>query len=170
MGVGVNWNLGYDPGGGGTGTYSGGGINIPSLESILSKLPGATPWFANPLAQFGGSLLGGLSNLLSGPSQAQRSARSVFNLAQNRLGQSVLDPSQYLAQYMQALAPRFTQQSERIGSRLGLDSGLAQKALAGQQQSTLSGVLADLEKFNAQATANQDMGLLQLMLNAGARS
>ena len=96
--------------------------------------------------------------------------QKVFGLAQNRLGQSVLDPSQFLAQYMQSLAPQFSQQAESINRRLGLDSGVAQGELARGQQSTLSGILADLTRFNAQATANQDLGLLNLMTrSAGAR-
>jgi hypothetical protein len=114
--------------------------------------------------------LGGIGDLLSGPSESQKKARSVYGLAQNRLGQSVLDPTQYMAQYAQSLAPMFNRQAEGINARLGLDSGLAQQAMARGQQSSLSGILADLSKFNAQATANRDMGLLQLMLQAGGMS
>lgn len=157
-GVGFQGDLGFSPQSGGY--QPSGGFGLPS----------PTPWWANPLAQFGGQALGGLAGLIAGPSESQKRARTTFDLAQNRLGQSVLDPSQYLAQYMQSMAPRFGQQAERIGSRLGLDSGLAQKALAGQQQSVLSGIMADLMRFNAQATAQQDLGLLQLMGQTGART
>ena len=140
------------------------------LTSLLGNLGGGAPWWAGPAANAGAGLLGGLAGLLSGPSDSQKKARSVYGLAQNRLGQSVLEPSQYLAQYMRALAPQFNQQAEGINKRLGLDSGMAQGAMAQGQQSTLSGILADLSKFNAQATSNRDMGLLQLMLQAGGMS
>jgi hypothetical protein len=136
----------------------------------MGMIPQAASWWTGPLAQGAGAIIGGIGGLLSGPSESQKKARSVYGLAQNRLGQSVLDPSQYLAQYMRALAPQFNQQAEGINKRLGLDSGMAQGALAQGQQSTLSGILADLGKFNAQATANRDMGLLQLMLQAGGMS
>jgi hypothetical protein len=133
-------------------------------------IPKAAPWWAGPASAFGGELLGGLAGLFAGPTESQKSSRKVFNLAQNRLGQSVLDPTQYLAQYMQSLAPQFNRQAEGINRRLGLDSGLAEQILASTQQSTLSGILADLTRFNAQATANQDLGLMRLMMQAGARS
>ena len=124
-----------------------------SLQDLMGMVPQATPWWVTPATAAGGSLLGGLAGLLAGPSESQKRSRDIFNLAQNRLGQSVLDPTQYLAQYSQSLAPMFNRQAEGINRRLGLDSGAAQSALARSQQSTLSGILADLTKTNALATA-----------------
>jgi hypothetical protein len=146
---------------------NGGGFDITEL---LKGIGGGAPWWAGPAAGAGASILGGLGGLFAGPSESQKKARSVYGLAQNRLGQSVMDPSQYMAQYAQSLAPMFNRQAEGINAKLGLDSGLAQQSMARGQQSTLSGILADLSKFNAQATANRDLGMLQLMLQAGGMS
>lgn len=140
------------------------------LSSLLGQLPGAMNPFAAVGAQLGGNLLSGLGSLLRGPTESQKRSRAVGNLAQNRLGQSVLDPSQFMAQYQQSLAPQFNRQAEGINRRLGLDSGLAQQSLARGQQSTLAGILARLTQFNAQATAQQDLGLLNLQLRAARSS
>lgn len=160
-----------NPLGGGSGGSSGGGGGggMDWLQKMMGGA-GSMSW-AGPAGMAGGALFGGLADLIGGPSQGEKDLEKVFSLAQNRMGQSVIDPSQYLAQYMRALAPQFNQQAEGINRRLDLDSGAAQGELARGQQSVLSGILADLSKFNAQATMNQDMGLLNLMMeSAGARA
>lgn len=146
-----------------------GGLGSGSAEFNFN-LPGPVNPFITAGANAVGGLLGGLAGLFRGPSESQKRSRAIGDLALNRLGQSVLDPSQFLAQYAQSLAPQFNQQAESINRRLGLDSGLAQGALARHQQSTLSGILADLTRFNAQATAQQDLGLLNLGLSAARSS
>ena len=148
------------------GGFGGGG---GGLAGLLAGLGSTNPVTAGLFAG-GQSLLGGLGGLLTGPSAQERrqeeafkQGRQVFALAQNRLGQSVLDPNQYLAQYMQSLAPRFNRQAEAINARLGLDSGLAQKGLAAGRQSVEAGLFADISKLNAQLTSQQDQNLLGLM-------
>lgn len=133
-------------------------------------LTNMNPLIGSSLLQTGGSLLGGLAGLFRGPTQAQKSARSVFSLAQNRLGQSVLDPQQYLAQYMQSLAPKFNRQAEGVGKRLGLDSGVAQGEMMRFQQPMQAGILADLNIQNAQLSAQRDMSLLATMMHAAQAS
>lgn len=136
------------------------------LSSLLGGAGGAVAPF-NPLLgagiSFGSSLLSGLGGLLSGPSTSQKNARRVSGLIQNQLGQSVLDPDQVFGQIQSSLAPQFNRQAEGVNRRLGLDSGVAQGELARFQQSTLSGILAQLNQFNAQATSNRDVSLLQLL-------
>jgi len=157
-------NYGYNMGGGqssGGGQQSGGGGNW------LSNM---NPLLGSSLLNMGGSLLGGLAGLFRGPSQSQKSSRQVFNLAQNRLGQSVMDPQQYLAQYMRSLAPKFNQQAEGVSKRLGLDSGVAQGEMMRFQQPMLSGLLADLNKFNAQMSTQRDMDLFNIMSQSAQNS
>lgn len=154
---------------GGYGNQGGGG----SLTDIMQMFGGGggAPWWAGPAGMAGGALFGGIADLLGGKSQGEKDLEKVFSLAQNRMGQSVMEPTQYLAQYMRALAPQFNRQAEGINRRLGLESGAAQGELARGQQSVLSGILADLSKFNAQMTMNQDLGLLNMMMqSAGARA
>jgi hypothetical protein len=128
------------------------------------------PLFVNPVAAAAGGFAGGIADLFRGPSQGEQDLEKVFGLLQNRLGQSVLDPSQFLAQYMQSLAPQFNKQAAAIDVRLGLDSGAAQGELARGQQGILARILADLNVKNQIATSQQDLSVLaQLGDNARAR-
>jgi hypothetical protein len=115
------------------------------------------------VTSLGGDILGGLGSLIGGKSQAQKSARDVYNLAKNRLGQNVLDPNQYMASFQQSMAPRFNQQADSINRRLGLDSGVAQAELGSQMQAPLAGFYLDTKVKNDQLKAQFDNQLLSLM-------
>lgn len=140
----------------------GGGFD---LESLMAMLKPTNPLVSAGLSA-GGALAGGIGDLLTGPSEGEKKARDVYGMAKNKLGQSVLDPDQYLADYMRALAPQVNKKSAAIAKRTGMDSGVASGALWDVQSSTLSGLMAEMKKFNAVQTANQDMGLMRLMLGA----
>jgi len=144
----------------------GGGFQAPGT----SGGGGLSDLMQSALLQGGGGLAMGLVNLLRGPTTAQKSSQKVFNLAQNRLGQSVMDPNQYLAQYNRALRPQFTQQAEGIGKRLGFESGQGWGEMAKNQQSTLAQIYAEILKFNAGTMANRDSSLLGVMSNAAQSS
>lgn len=120
----------------------------------------------NPLLNaglsFGGSLLSGLGNALF-PSWESKQKKKVFSMAQNRLGQNVLSPEQYLADYQRALAPRFNQQAEAMNRRLGLDSGVAQGELGFQMQFPLAQFMFEAKQQNDMLKAQRDSQLLQLM-------
>lgn len=155
---------------GGNYGYNMGGGQQPSAGGGGSWLTNMNPLVGSSLLNMAGGLAGGLAGLFRGKSDSQKRSGQVFGLAQNRLGQSVLDPQQYLAQYMRSLAPKFNKQAEGIGKRLGLDAGVAQGEMARSQQSTLSGLLANLSKFNAQMSTQRDMNLLQIMQGAAQNS
>jgi len=141
----------------------GGGSSGGGLMGLLGGLGGSTGFWPAMGLQAGGNLLGGLAGLFRGKSDSQKSSQSVFNLAQNRLGQSVLDPKQYLAEYMRSMVPTFNRDAGMASQRLGLDSGAAWGEMMRNQQAVKSGGLADIMKFNSAATMGQDMNLLRLM-------
>ena len=111
----------------------------------------------------GSSLLGGLAGLLRGESKAEKRGNEVYNIAKNQMGQDVLDPDQYLAEYYRAIAPELNMIAEGANKRLGLDSGAAQGALAGQRQSLISRFYLDTLQQNAQLKSMRDQNLLALM-------
>lgn len=135
---------------------------------LLSLLKGLG-FSANPVnpflsagLDFGKNLLGGLGGLLFGGQERART-NEIYNLAKNRLGQNVINPDQYLAQYQQTLAPRFNMQAEGINRRLGLDSGVAQAELGSQMQAPLAQFLLQAKQQNDILKNQNDNGLLQLM-------
>lgn len=140
---------------------SGGGTS--SIMSLLAGLGGSTGFWPAMGLSAGGSLLGGLAGLFRGKSDSQKRSQQVFNLAQNRLGQSVLEPQQYLAEYLRSMVPMFNRDAGMVSKRLGLDSGAAWGEILRNQQSAKSGALADVMKFNANAMTARDTNLLQLM-------
>jgi hypothetical protein len=145
--------------------------NLPSTGSgPMSGTGGFSPIsFAtqNPLVAgglMGGQfLLEGLSNLLSGPSWGEKKAKEVFSLAKNRMGMDVLQPEQYLSEFMRANAPRFNMQAEGINRRLNLDSGVAQGEMAAQQQGPLAQFMLNAQMQNDMLKSQNDNMLMQLM-------
>lgn len=151
---------------GGTNTLA--QMNMTGGGDLLSLLKGLG-FAANPMSpllsaglDIGKSLLGGLGSLLGGGTERARTSE-VYNLAKNRIGQNVINPDQYLAQYQQALAPRFNMQAEGINRRLGLDSGVAQAELGSQMQAPLAQFLLQAKQQNDILKNQNDNGLLQLM-------
>ena len=141
-------------GGGG----QGGGLNFGSTDA-LSLLGGPTGIGLN----IGGRVLEGIGGLIGGKSDAEKRSEKVFNLAENRLGQNVIDPSQYLAEYMRSMAPQFNRDAAGVSARLGLDSGLAQQELASGRQSQISDFFFKGKMLNDQLKAQQDNMLMSLM-------
>lgn len=136
------------------------GLGFGPETGLAGFLGGPVGALALPL---GGKILGGLGSLIGGKSDQQKSAKDVYNLAKNRLGQNVLDPNQYMASYQQALAPRFNQQADQINRRLGLDSGVAQAELGSRQQAPLAQFYLDTKVQNDQLKHQFDNQLLSLM-------
>ena len=147
--------------GGGPSRSSGPGLG--SLMGMFAKGP-------NPLVSagisLGTSLLGGLGRLIGG--NPERDYRmKVANLAQNRLGQNVLDPQQYMADYMRSQAPRWNQQSAAIDQRLGLDSGAAQSERMGLMEGPLAQFMLQAKQQNDIMKSQRDQNLLSLMASLG---
>ena len=111
----------------------------------------------------GSNLLGGLAGLLQGPTDQERRQEKVFNLAQNRLGQDVFDPSQFFSEFQRNIAPEVGRNAELINKRLGLDSGAAQAELFGRANEQLGQGLFDLRLQNEQLKSSRDNSLLALM-------
>jgi len=148
---------------------SSGGNGLAGLLGLFGGLGTGGMGFLPTLGlQFGGSLLKGLSGLLGGKSDAEKRAEQVFALAKNRLGQSVLEPEQFMAQYQRSLAPQFTQEREKFAKMAGIESPWAFGEYARNKESTLSGLLAKLNMLNAQLTTQKDLGLLSTMLRTSA--
>jgi len=111
----------------------------------------------------GSSLLGGLAGLLGGESWGEKQAKKVSNLAQNRLGQDVLQPEQYMAEYKRAMLPEMNRSAEALNRRLGLDSGAAQSDLMFKMQAPLAQFMLNAKMQNDQLKSQNDNMLLQLM-------
>lgn len=122
----------------------------------------AGPW-GMAASTFGPPLLKAFGGLLRGESWESKNKKKVFGLMQNRLGQSVLDPMQYMAEMQRAIAPRLNKQGEAINKRLGLDSGVAQGELAFQSSFPLMEFFAQAKMQDAQMRTQRDMSLLQSM-------
>jgi len=154
--------------------YSGGGATgSGSIPGVMGMLGGGGGLFGlgdlatGGLFSFGSGLLGGLGSLFGGKSDSEKRADKVFSLAQNRLGQDVLNPDQYLADYMRTMAPKFNMQGETMNRRLGLDSGVAQGELAHMMDSELAGFLLNAKMQNDQLKSQRDDSLMNLMAMLG---
>lgn len=132
------------------------------LTSLLGMLKGPNPLVSAGISA-GGALLGGLAGLFKGESWGDKQAKNLYNMAQNRMGQSVLQPEQYLAEYMRSQAPRWNQQGEAIGRRLNLDSGVAQGEMINAQQPTIANFMLQAKQRGDELKFQNDNMLLSLM-------
>lgn len=165
------FGMDYPSFGGGGGGYGGGFANFMKMYQDSMKgggLFGLGDVATGGLLGAGTTLLTGLAGLLGGKSDAEKRSEKTFNLAQNRLGQDVLHPDQYFADYFRAMAPRFNQQADSITRRLGLDAGVAQGELANSQQSSFAQFLLGAKQQNDILKSQRDNMLLQLMGSLGA--
>jgi hypothetical protein len=144
--------------------YSGQQQEQDPLAQYMEMMKGLMP---NPLLNAGlgaaGSLIGGIGSLLQGPSWGDKKAKEVYSMAQNRMGQSPLQPEQYLAEFMRANAPRFNQQAEGIARRLNLDSGVAQGEMTQQQQPAIASFMLQAKQRNDELKFQNDNNLMALM-------
>lgn len=142
--------------------------------------PGETDQFAQIMKMFGSTnplmsagigagteLLKGLAGLIGGPSAGEKRSRKVFNMAQNRMGQSVLNPDQYLADFMRTIAPQINNEATTLSRRVGLDSGVARGALFDRAATPLAEFMMNARKQNDILTSQRDDMLLQLMGSLG---
>jgi hypothetical protein len=118
---------------------------------------------------FGSTLLGGLGSLLGGKSDAEKRSEKVFGMAQNRMGQNVLDPEQYMADYYRAMAPQFGRSAQRAETRLGLDSGAATSDLMYNMQAPLAQFMLNAKMENDKLKSQNDNMLMQIMASLGGR-
>ena len=177
MAGGVTWGFNGSNYSGGSGLNTRG--NMAGYDSLLAILEqygggksggglfGLGDMGTGMLMQFGGNLLQGFAGLLTGKSQPQKNAQKTFNLAQNRLGQDVIDPSQYLAEYMRTILPVMNKEAESLQKSVGLDSGVAQMSLANERESMLSKFLLQAKMQNDQWKMQNDNALLSLMGSVG---
>ena len=157
-------------GGGNQGMYgSGGSSSNDALSKLLAQFGGGGGLFglgdlaSGGLLSAGGALFGGIAGLLGGKSDAEKRSEKVFNLAQNRMGQDVLHPEQYMADYRRATAGENNRQAERINQRLGLDSGAAQTDIAFRQQDSLAQFMLNSKMQADILKSKKDDMLLALM-------
>ena len=118
---------------------------------------------------FAGNLLGGLGGLLGGKSDAEKRADQVYSMAKNRIGQNVLNPDQYLADYLRAAAPRMNMQAQGMERRLGLDSGVAQGEMAYNMEAPLAQFMLQAKQQNDMLKNQNDNNLMSIMASLGGR-
>jgi len=170
MAGGINWTL-DTPGrtNSDTPAQSTGGSSLDNLMKLLSM--GGSGFNPTDMAVgFGGQLLGGLGNLLRGRTDAQKNSKKVFDLAQNRLGQSVIEPEQFLAEYMRSMLPDWNNSAQALEKRLGLDSGVASGGLAMGRESDIAKFMLNAKLQDAQLKSRSDNMLLSLMGQMAGRT
>lgn len=104
-----------------------------------------------------------LSGLFQGDTFQEKQAKKVAGLAENRLGQSVLHPEQYLADFMRVFTERQKNIGGRVDKQFGLDSGVGASELFKQTEPTLAQFMLQAKQRNDELTAQNDNVLLQLM-------
>jgi len=168
MGVDL-YNGGFDFASQGYPQASGGGGGMSDIWKFLSASGGSG---FSPLSMgmnFGGQLLGGIAGLLRGKSDSQKAAKSIYGLAKNRMGQNVIDPSQYMAEYMRSMLPEWNRSAQALDKRLGLDSGVAAGALAESRESSIANFLLQAKMMNDQLKSRNDQFYMSLMGDMAGR-
>jgi hypothetical protein len=146
------------------------GLGMPNISqdqtmTNLLKLMGGGGLAGGPvgaLIGLGGGILGGIGSYLAGGEQrAQR--KKVFSLAENRLGQNILDPAQYLAQYQRAMVPEVNAMGEAMSQRTGLDSATAWGGLWDRLNSMTSKFYLEGKMRNDELKSQRDATMLNIM-------
>lgn len=140
-----------------------------SLAELLSLLGNNKGLFGlgdvatGGLLSMGSTALGGIASLLGGKSDSQKSAQNVYNLAKNRIGQNVLDPSQYMADYQRASRDRNQAIGSRLDKQFGLDSGVGASSMAYQMEAPLAEFFLNMKTQNDKLKAQNDNALMAIM-------
>ena len=142
-----------------------GGMDMAELAKMFQ--PGLLDLLAPGIGTFAGGLLGGLGSLLAGKSEGEKRQEKVFNLAENRLGQDVMDPNQFMADIQREFAPQVKRRGEQMEKRLGLDVGVASGELFSEMFEAMSSRMLGLKASAAQAKASRDAQLLGIMASLG---
>ncbi len=152
--------------------FSGGGqTGGGGFEALLAALQGGAgaglfglgDVATGGLLSGGTALLGGLSGLLQGESAAEKRQGKVFNLAQNRLGQDVLNPDQYLADFMRLQQERAGQVGERVNRQFGLDAGVGQSEFLRSTEPAIAQFMLQAKQQADVLKSQNDNALLSLM-------
>lgn len=118
---------------------------------------------SNPAAA---GVIGGLNmlgGLLQGDTFQEKQAKKVAGLAENRLGQNVLNPDQYLADFMRLFAERQKNVGEAVDKKFGLDSGTGASEMFKSTEPFLAQFMLQAKQRNDELTAQNDNMLLSLM-------
>ncbi len=117
------------------------------------------------LAQGG---LGAIGSLLSGPSQGEKNLQFTFKELQNQLGQTQLDPNQFLAQFMRENKERFDLADERQAARTGQDSFLTAAGNAQRREQASLNERGRLAVLAPQLQSQHDLGVLRQLAGVAA--
>ncbi len=124
----------------------------------------------NPLllaGLFGGShLLGGLGQLIGGPSKSQKLGGQLFGQFGGQIGQQAFNPQQFLENIRVGLRPQNAAIAQRLSKSLGVGSPLAQAGIAQQQAPLFAQLMNQLQLSEAQLRTRRDLGFGQLQLGA----
>ena len=140
--------------------------SIAKILSVLTNnkgLFGLGDMATGGLLSMGSTALSGIASLIGGDSKAQKGAQNVYNLAKNRLGQNVLDPNQYMADYQRASRDRNQAVGSRLDKQFGLDSGVGASSMAYQMESPLAEFFLNMKTKNDQLKAQNDNALMSIM-------
>lgn len=131
---------------------------------------GGMGFFQNPLVQasglgMGANLLGGLADAFSGPSEAEKRSKQMYQMGMSEMNSNrdVINPLAATQRAWNASMPMINKHAQSIGRRLNLDSGQAQGAITEQmypqymQMYNQNAMTNDLEKENRRRMWGQSM-------------
>jgi len=119
------------------------------------------------LISMGGNVLSGLAGLVSGESWGEKKGKQTYRMAENRLGQDVLHPDQYYADYMRGATEKVQQNKEDVAAKADLTGGQAVGAMWDAQVAPLANFMLQFKARNDELKANRDSKLLSLMGQLG---
>jgi len=117
------------PAGSGPGVLTGAPPSQQNFDigGLLAKIGALSAGPSLPLSLgsiFGGNLLSGLGSALF-PSRKEKDRRALFNMIRNNLGQTPIDPNQFLAKTISSILPTVRAESKRFTGQFGFSSGQA---------------------------------------------
>ena len=118
---------------------------------------------SNPAVAGVSTGLGMIGNFLQGETFQEKQAKKVAGLAENRLGQSVLNPDQYLSDFMRVFQERQNTIGQNVDEQFGLDTGVGASEMFKQTEPFLAQFMMQARQRNDELTASNDNMLLQLM-------
>lgn len=120
------------------------------------------PLVGQAMIQGGSSLLSTLAGQIFGSKDPDRIKRFISYLTQ-RMGQDVISSGEQANisnRLYQSRMPEMNKYAESVNKRLGLDSGLAQQALATNMASQRYGTDAELALLNKRLTSQRDLSYM----------
>ncbi len=161
---------------GGMGQQGASGGGNPDIEALLKAIygnKGGVNPFLNLATQAGGSILGALGGLFSGPSWQEKESKNLVGDLKSRIshGPQQANMGGYLGNVRKAINPYINQTAQNMANRVGLDSGVAQAEIGRATAAPMAEAAAGYQKDWDMQGRQEIMQLLQMLasLTSGGR-